>query len=147
MYSLLLVLHILGATIWTGGHIVLSCAVLPRVLRERSPQRLIDFEQAYEKIGMLALLVQVVTGLMLAYQFLPDLSQWMDFSNPLVHLLMFKLTLLLITVLFALDARFRVLPGFDEHRIVSMAWHIIPVTILSILFVIAGVSLRAGWLF
>ena len=51
MYGLLLTLHILAATIWTGGHIVLSVVVLPRVLRERSPQRLLDFESVYEKIG------------------------------------------------------------------------------------------------
>ena len=37
MFGLLLSLHILAATIWTGGHIVLNVVVLPRVLKERSP--------------------------------------------------------------------------------------------------------------
>ncbi|MFA5630172.1 MAG: hypothetical protein WC997_01565 [Porticoccaceae bacterium] len=32
MYGLILLLPILGATIWTGGHIVLAVTVLPGVL-------------------------------------------------------------------------------------------------------------------
>ncbi len=36
MYATILLLHILGATIWTGGHLVLAVTILPRVLRERS---------------------------------------------------------------------------------------------------------------
>ena len=48
MYGLALLLHILAATIWTGGHIVLSVVVLPKVLRERSPARLLEFESVYE---------------------------------------------------------------------------------------------------
>jgi len=63
MYGTLLLLHILSATIWTGGHIVLSVAILPKVLREHSLGMLLDFESAYEKIGMSALIVQVITGL------------------------------------------------------------------------------------
>jgi putative copper export protein len=58
MYGLLLFLHILAATIWTGGHIVLATVVLPRALRERSPESLLQFERGYEKIGIPALLVQ-----------------------------------------------------------------------------------------
>ena len=83
MYGLALLLHILAATIWTGGHIVLSVVVLPKVLRERSPARLLEFESVYEKIGMPALIIQVITGLFLAYRMLPDVSQWLDFSNPI----------------------------------------------------------------
>ena len=71
MYGLALLLHILAATIWTGGHIVLSVVVLPKVLRERSPARLLEFESVYEKIGMPALIIQVITGLFLAYRMLP----------------------------------------------------------------------------
>jgi putative copper export protein len=56
----------LAATTWTGGHLVLSIVVLPPVLKERSPSELLRFESVYDKIGMPALVVQVVTGLMLA---------------------------------------------------------------------------------
>ena len=146
MYGVLLALHILAATIWTGGHIVLSLIILPKVLKRRSAQLLLDFESAYEKIGMPALVIQVVTGLMLAHHLLPDISLWFDMSVPVAHGIAAKLTLLALTVLFALDARFRVIPKLSEANLVDMAWHIIPVTVFSVLLVLAGVSFRAGWL-
>ncbi|WP_349918740.1 CopD family protein [Aeromonas veronii] len=140
-------LHILAATVWTGGHIVLSVVVLPRVLRERSPARLLEFESVYEKIGMPALIIQVITGLFLAHRMLPDVSQWLDFSNPVAHPILLKLSLLALTLCFALSARFRVIPNLSEKNLTIMAWHIIPVTIISILFVITGVSFRTGWFY
>lgn len=146
MYGILLLLHILSATIWTGGHIVLSIVILPRVLRERSPKLLLDFESVYEKIGMPALIVQVITGLMLAYRLVPDIGQWFDMSNPMSHPIAAKLLLLALTTGFAIDARLRVIPVLSEKNLGVMAWHIIPVTILSILFVVVGVSFRTGWL-
>ncbi|MGF1737068.1 CopD family protein [Photobacterium satsumensis] len=146
MFGLLLSLHIISATIWTGGHIVLSLVILPSVLKHRNPQQLTDFEQVYEKIGMPALIVQVVTGLMLAYRMLPDITLWFDTSIPLAHGIMAKLLLLAMTVLFALDARFRVIPKLSPENLWDMAWHIIPVTVISVLFVLVGVSFRVGWL-
>lgn len=146
MYGIFLFLHILGATIWTGGHIVLSVAVLPRVLRERSPEQLLSFESAYERIGMPALIVQIITGIYLAHRILPDISTWLDFSNPLTHVLALKFILLALTLGFAIDARLRVIPNLNEDNLTAMAWHIVPVTIFSILFVFAGVSFRTGWL-
>lgn len=74
VFGLLLLIHLLAATIWTGGHIVLAVVVLPKVLRERSAERLLEFESVYEKIGMPALVLQIVTGLVLAYRLVPDLA-------------------------------------------------------------------------
>jgi hypothetical protein len=48
---------------------------------------------------------------------------------------------------FAIDARLRVIPVLSEKNLSVMAWHIIPVTIFSVLFVVAGVSFRTGWLY
>ncbi|PCK01009.1 MAG: copper resistance protein CopD [Alteromonadaceae bacterium] len=147
MYGILLLLHILAATIWTGGHIVLSVVILPKVLREKSPEQLMNFESVYEKIGMPALIVQVITGLLLAYRFEPNVSQWFNMSNPISHGIAAKLTLLFLTFCFAIDARFRVIPSLSENNLKVMAWHIIPVTVFSILFVVVGVSFRTGWLY
>ena len=57
MHDFLLLIHLLAATVWTGGHIILSTIILPEVLRERSPQKLIRFESKYEKVGMPALIL------------------------------------------------------------------------------------------
>jgi uncharacterized membrane protein len=44
MYGMLVLIHVLAATVWTGGHLVLSTVVLPRVLREKDPEALLRFE-------------------------------------------------------------------------------------------------------
>lgn len=147
MYGILLLLHILGATIWTGGHIVLSVVVLPSVLREKSPQKLLSFESLFEKIAMPALITQITTGLFLVHHMLPNVSLWFDLSNPVSRVIMAKLTLLTLTFILALDARFRVIPKLSERNLVDMAWHIVSVTVISVLFVLVGVSFRTGWLY
>lgn len=110
MYGSLLLIHLIAATIWTGGHIILSVIILPKVLKERSPERLLEFQQKYEKLGMPAMVLQVITGLAMIHMMLPDVSMWFEGGNPISHLLMGKLTLLGLTVVFALDAKLRVLP-------------------------------------
>lgn len=147
MYGILLFLHILAATIWTGGHIVLSVVILPKALKERSPEKLLEFESVYEKIGMPALLVQVASGVVLAYRLMPDIGQWFDMANPIAYAICAKLTLLALTVGFAIDARLRIIPVLSNNNLVAMAWHIVPVTIFSVLFVMIGVSFRTGWFY
>ena len=147
MYGWALLLHVLGATVWTGGHLILACTVLPRVLREQDVDGLLKFESAYERIGMPALLVQVITGFWMAMQLQPDHGQWLAFGDPVTRLIGIKLILLLLTALLALDARFRVIPRLHQPgKLTDMAWHIVPVTLIGIGFVVTGVSLRTGWL-
>ncbi|MFP3874859.1 MAG: CopD family protein [Thiohalophilus sp.] len=147
MFDILLLLHLLGATIWTGGHLVLSLVVLPGVLRRRSVGELLRFESGYEKIGIPALLVQVITGVMLAWRMVPDVTQWFSFNGSVSQLVGIKLVLLLLTAAFAVDARLRIIPQLSENNLVALAWHVIPVTIISVLFVIVGVSFRTGWFY
>jgi len=49
MYGLILLLHVFGAVIWAGGHIVLSVMILPEVMREKSPEKLLAFESKLKK--------------------------------------------------------------------------------------------------
>lgn len=147
MYGALLFLHILAATIWTGGHLVLATIILPKVLAARSQDELLQFESRYERIGIPALLVQVATGLWLAHRLVPDVGEWFNFDNPASRPIAAKLILLGITLLFAADARLRVIPRLSQDNLASMAWHIVPVTIVSVLFVAVGVAFRTGWLY
>lgn len=147
MYGAMLLLHILAATIWTGGHLVLAIAILPRVLSERSPAKLLEFESAYERVGIPALIVQVATGLWLAHQMVPELSRWLAFGDPVASLVGVKLLLLATTVAFALDARLRLIPRLSEQTLGALTWHIVPVTLVSVLFVVVGVSFRTGWFY
>lgn len=145
MYGILFLLHILAATVWTGGHLVLALAVLPRVLREESPSEPLRFESAYERIGIPAMLMQVATGIWLAYRLVPDVGQWFAFDDPAARLIGIKLLLLVATVALAADARLRIIPKLSQGNLIALAWHIVLVTVISVLFVVVGVSFRTGW--
>lgn len=144
MYAIALILHLLGAAIWTGGHLVLATVVLPRVLRARDPAILLNFEQGFERLGIPALITQIVSGLWLAHLQLPP-GEWFALATPQSHLVAAKLTLLATTVLFALDARLRLIPKLSAATLPAMAWHIWPVTLLSVVFVMVGAGFRLGW--
>ena len=144
MYALMIFLHVLGATVWTGGHLVLALTWLPRVLRERSPEQLLRFEQGYERIGMPALVLQIVTGLWMAYQMVPSVAHWLSPATPVARAIALKLVLLLCTALIAAHARLRVIPRLSADTLPLMAWHVGAVTLLSVGFVAVGVSLRFG---
>ena len=126
---------------------MLALAVLPRILKEKSPQRLLEFESAFERIGKPAMLIQIVTGLLLAHRLLPDISLWLDWNNPISRVIAIKFILLTLTILLAVDAKLRVLPKLSQQNLWDMALHIIAVTLLSIIFVIVGVSFKTGWLY
>ena len=67
LFKLLIVLHTLGATVWTGGHLVLAVTVLPEALKTRNPDFLHQFERNFEGFGLASLVLQVVTGLWLTW--------------------------------------------------------------------------------
>ncbi|WP_020563240.1 CopD family protein [Methylosarcina fibrata] len=142
MYSYVLLAHVLAATVWTGGHLVLAFTVLPRALAAQDPKILLDFESEFERIGMPALLVQVVSGLWMAHLLVPDFSAWITASTPQGKLVALKLALLIVTVLTALDARFRVIPNLSASTLPAMAHRIVLVTMASVGFVLVGVSFR-----
>lgn len=146
MYSYILLLHVLAATVWTGGHLVLATAVLPRALAARDPGILLAFESAFERIGMPALLVQVISGLWMAHSMLPDVAAWLAMATPQAMLIALKLALLAATVLTAADTRLRIVPRLNAETLPVMARRVALVTVLSVLFVLVGVSFRGGLL-
>lgn len=144
MYVYILLLHILTATIWTGGHLILAFTVLPRALAVKDPKILLDFEGGFEKIGIPALLLQVASGFWLAYHMVPDISAWFTFDTTTNAYIALKLGLLVATALLAVNARFRVIPNLTAQTLPLMGWHIRAVTLFSVIFVIAGVGLNMG---
>lgn len=142
-YYVALVLHLLGATVWVGGHLTLALTILPRALREERAAIVTEFEQRYERIGMPALGVQILTGLWLAEHLLGSPGNWFD-SDPIARVVQVKLALLALTVALAVHARFRVIPNLTDETLPTLAWHIRLVTLAAVLFVLAGASVRFG---
>ncbi len=146
MYAAFILLHVLAATVWTGGHLVLSLTILPGAIREKSPAELLRFESAYERVGLPALLIQALTGVWLAYQMIPSVGQWFAFEDPISSFIGTKLLLLAVTIALAADTRLRIIPRLSVDNLSALAWRIIPVTAISVAFVVIGVYFRTGWL-
>ena len=146
MRALLLTLHVLGACVWVGGHLVLATTVLPRALARRDARILRAFEEPFERIGIPALMIQVLTGVWLAGQFVPA-WRWLAFGNALEARIGVKLVLLGLTVALALHARLRLIPRLDDSDLRWLAAHIVIVTALAVALVVVGVSFQTGGLF
>jgi putative copper export protein len=145
MLNYILIVHLLGATIWTGGHLILALVILPKALSSRDIDVLLQFEQHFEKVGMPALAVQIITGLWMSHRLIPDISAWFTFDNDLSILISLKLLLLLATVIVALHARFRVIPTLSANTLNAFSINIILVTLLSVSFVVVGTLFRTGF--
>ena len=144
MLNYILILHLLGATVWTGGHLILILVVLPKALLSRNIDGLMQFEQLFERVGMPALVLQISTGLWMAYQLLPNIAAWFKLDNDFSILISLKLLLLLMTVLVALHARFYRIPRLSIHTLKGFSINIILVTLFSVAFVVVGTLFRTG---
>ncbi|WP_410879665.1 CopD family protein [Myroides sp. DW712] len=143
---ILVLLHLMGAAIWVGGHIILSVVLLPQVWREKAVYKLLDFERRYEWVGMPALGVLLVTGVRMAYLYQVTLTMWFTFQSPIERVISLKLICLIAIVLFALSAQFYVLPRLkkDSSKLPLMIFHILSVTAISILMLVLGSFVRYG---
>lgn len=146
LFKILVILHTLGATVWTGGHLVLAMTVLPQALKNRDPDRIQAFEEHFDKFGLLALLLQVITGLWLTWIYFPGFQTFLAFDSYLSTYIAIKLGLLVSTLVLAIHARFFIIPKLTKETMNSLAYHITGVTTLAVLFVILGAGIRLGGL-
>jgi putative copper export protein len=137
----LVLLHVLGASVWAGGHLILSIGFLPKALRARDVSIIQNFEKHYERVGIPALLTQVITGIWMALIYVP-FSQWGSLETTHHVYLWTKLGLLAGTIILAIHARFFIIPKLTEAKLSLLAMHIILVTMLAVGFVITGLSFR-----
>lgn len=140
----LVLIHVLGAAVWAGGHLVLCIGFLPAALRRKDISVILFFESRYERIGLPALLAQVVTGLWMASVYVPP-GQWASIATLHHRLLWIKLGLLLVTLLLAVHARFFIFPRLNAGKLPVLAAHIVAVTVLAVALVIAGLSFRFSY--
>ena len=144
MSTLVLFVHLLAATVWVGGHLVLAVSLLPEALAKRDAELVRSFERVYERIGLPAMALQVVTGLWLAWRLRPDILTWADWNDPVALTISLKLICLARTIALALHARLVIIPRLDAARLPLLGAHIVAVTLLAIAFAWLGLSFRYG---
>jgi putative copper export protein len=140
----LILLHVLGATVWAGGHLILSIGFLPKALQQHDPLIIVNFEKYYERVGLPALLLQVVTGIWMALIYVP-LSEWGSLATSHHVYLWTKLGLLLMTLGLAVHARLFIIPKLTPEKLPALAFHIVLITVLAVSFVITGLSFRFSY--
>lgn len=144
MSTLVLFIHLLAATVWVGGHLVLAVSLLPEALAKRDAELVRGFERVYERIGLPAMALQVVTGLWLAWRLRPDIAVWADWADPVALTISLKLICLVLTIALALHARLVIIPRLDAARLPLLGLHIAAVTLLAVAFAWLGLSFRYG---
>lgn len=144
MYFSLVILHLLGASVWVGGHLVLLFTVLPKALRERDPEIILRFEHPFERIGIPALILQLITGLLLAHRYVPGILPAFDFGDRIHQVIAVKLILLLATAITGAHARFWIIPKLTAERLPFLAAHIAFVTSIAVTMLVLGASIRLG---
>lgn len=117
VFSLLVIVHALAATVWTGGQLVLDLGVLPKALREQSAAQIRSFEETFEPLGLTALAIQVLTGLWMGWIYLPGFQGLFNPQNPIGVLVGTKLLVLAGTAALALHARLRLIPNLTDANL------------------------------
>lgn len=147
IHHIYLIIHLLSATIWVGGHLVLAIGFLPKALAKKDFDYIKRFEKIYEPIGMPSLLLLIVTGVLMGYDFGVSVPLWFSFSNPLETIVSLKIIGIILTILFAISAQVRVLPKLEKgniDKLPEMAFHIISVTLIGVGLLILGSFVRLG---
>ncbi|WP_149206918.1 CopD family protein [Flavobacterium johnsoniae] len=144
LHHFILIIHLLAATIWVGGHLMLSIVFLPSALRKKDPNIILNFERKFETLGMSSLITLVITGIWMAYDFGVTIDTWFTFSGSFEKVVSAKLLLLFLTIICALIAQFRIIPNLNESNIKKMAVLIITVTLIGVTMLILGSTLRYG---
>ncbi|MGL2962809.1 copper resistance protein CopD [Flavobacterium sp. RSB2_4_14] len=146
MHQFYLILHLLAATIWVGGHLFLSLRFLPEALKKKDAVIIINFKDKFEPIGLPSLLVLLITGILMAYDYNATLTHWFSFSNAIEKIVSIKLILLFSTLVLAINAQLFVFPKLTSDKLLPVAFQIIAVTILGIVMLILGSLVRIGGL-
>lgn len=144
LFQVLLTLHLLGSSIWVGGHLILAIAILPRALRLHDPTIISEFESKYEKLGVPALLIQIITGVSLTYFYVDNIFDVFDFAYSQHTLIALKLLLIIATIIIAAHARLRIISNLKESNLHFLAIHIITITVIAITTMILGGLVRIG---
>lgn len=137
----LVLAHVLGASVWVGGHLILSIGFVPLALRLKDVSIITAFERSFERIGIPALVMQIITGLWMATLYIP-VGQWFSLASVHHQYLWIKISLVVATLLLAVHARFFIIPRLSAQNLSIMAFHIVLVTVLAVGLLLTGLSFR-----
>lgn len=144
LHHILLIIHLIAATIWIGGHLTLSIVFLPVALRKKEPLIILNFEKKFEPLGISSLITLIITGIWMAYDFGITYQSWFYFSGSLEKVVSIKLVLLMLTFVLALYTQIYVIPNLNKYNLNKIVFSIISVTAIGLSMLILGSTIRYG---
>ncbi|KAF2339092.1 CopD family protein [Flavobacterium ginsenosidimutans] len=144
LHHFILIIHLLAATIWVGGHLLLAICYLPTALKKKDPKIILNFEKKFETLGMSSLVLLIVTGIWMAYDFGVTIETCFHFKSGFEKVVSLKLILLFCTFICAVCAQFYVIPNLNENNIKKIAVIILTVTSIGVAMLVLGSTLRYG---
>jgi len=144
MHQMYLILHLLAATTWVGGHLFLTLRILPEAIRKKDASILTHFKARFEPLGLPSLLILSTSGILMAYNYDVTFTKWFSFSNAIESLVSMKLILLFTSVALAVNAQLFVFPKLTSTRLMPVAIQIIAITLIGVVMLVLGSLVRVG---
>lgn len=140
----LLIVHLLAASVWIGVYAMLVLGLLPEIWRRREAAPMRAWLQRFGRISVAALLVASLSGLLLAWHWLPDTTLWFNTELPLAQTILAKLGWMLLSLLLMIYLYARVLPVPGNERFGRMLSLVLAQLLLAVMLTVAGSAFRFG---
>lgn len=145
-HQIVLIIHLLAATIWVGGHLLLLLRYVPKAIKSKSIEELSAFRKNFEPVGMPSLFILIITGILMAYDYNITFEKWFLFENSIEKIISVKLILLLISLTLAFITFKFVLPSINKISPFLLYFIIFLVTTIAVFMLILGSLVRVGGL-
>ena len=143
-HQILLIVHLIAATIWVGGHLILAIGFLPKAIKNKDINEIKVFKDKFESVGMPALLILILTGILMSYDYNVTFSKWFSFSNGIESIVSIKIILVLITFCLAIFAQFYIFPKLTQKNFHRVTLLIIGITLIAVIMLVLGSLVRIG---
>jgi putative copper export protein len=139
----LLILHLLGASVWIGGLVILAIGVAPKARKEGSIARTRSFESSFHILGMVAITLQFLTGFRLAMIYVGGMKGLFDFSNHGAVLFLWKLVLILVSMAVFVVFKKKLKSAADDNPS-SVSPYVWIMMLLSVALMVLGLGFSRG---
>ena len=144
LHQIYLILHLLAATIWVGGHLLLLLRYVPKAIKSKSLEELSAFRKNFEPVGMPSLFILIITGILMAYDYNITFEKWFLFENSIEKIVSIKLILLFISLTLAFITIKFVLPSINKISPFILYFIIFLVTTIAVTMLVLGSLVRVG---
>ena len=144
IHPILLILHLLAASIWVGGHLLLSIRFLPEALQKKDLSIILNFKDKFEVVGLPSILILLISGIMMAYNYGVPFSRWFSFSDGIEKIISIKLILIFTTIILAAYSQLYIFPKANSERMFPLAFQIILVTLIGVGMLVLGSLIQLG---